>query len=47
MKIHLDLPWGGVFDMETHPEKNPYKFYSVVWGIVLCVVTVAFFGIFK
>lgn len=26
---------------------DPYKFYNLVWGIVLCVIATSFFGIRK
>ena len=46
MKVHIDLPWGGVLDIEIQPV-DPYKFYNLVWGIVLCVIATSFFGIRK
>lgn len=46
MKVHIDLPWGGVLDIKVQP-MDPYKFYTLVWGIVLCVIATSFFGIWK
>lgn len=43
MKIHIDLPWGGVLDIKA----QPMEFYNLVWGIVLCVVATSFFAIWK
>jgi len=42
--VEFNLPWGGVLDIEAHP-MEPYKFYNLVWGIVLCVVATSFFAI--
>ena len=46
VKVHIDLPWGGVLDIEAQP-MAPYKFYSLVWGIVLIVVAPSFFAIWN
>ena len=46
MKVHIDLPWGGVLDIEAQP-MAPYKFYSLVWCIVLVVVAPSFFAIWN
>lgn len=45
MKIHIDLPHGKI-DIEREP-MEPYKFYSLCWGVVICIVAVSLFGIFK
>lgn len=39
MKIHIDLPWGGAFDMERKPMELE-KFYSLcgVAGVALFVL---------
>jgi len=45
LKIYIDTPW-----LKLYVEREPmekYKFY-VMWGaIVACVLTLAFFSIFK
>lgn len=28
MKLHIDLPWGGAFDLERQP-MEPAKFYAL------------------
>lgn len=46
MKFHVKLPGGAELSFEREP-MEPYKFYTVCWAIVICIVAVSFFGIFK
>lgn len=45
MKIHIDLS-RGIFELEYEPMSRD-KLFTVCCCITICIVVVAFFGIFK
>ena len=46
MELKIKLPGGGMLEYKKEPMDNN-KFYTMWACITICVVVIAFFGIFK
>lgn len=39
MKIHIDLPWGGVFHIEKKPMDDDTKILILFFGVIVAIVS--------